>query len=362
MTELPTVHRQYMMRCIQLARLAEGATYPNPLVGCVIVHRGVIVGEGYHRKAGEPHAEVNAICSVKDQAVLSECTLYVNLEPCSHFGRTPPCALLLIEKKIPRVVIGCTDTFSEVSGRGIATLCRSGVEVLVGVCEAESRWLNRRFFTFQEKQRPYVVLKWAQSADGYLDGVRTAGDGRQPEWFTHPWCRIRVHRQRTKEQAICVGSATARFDNPLLTARNWYGNQPIRVVVDRMLQLPSDLKLFTDGGPTLVLNLQRHTESGTVQYLQFSQPDGVEGILRQLHQRGIQSVIVEGGAQLLTLFVEANLWDEAEVYMGNTLLREGVKAPVLPAPFNGMEWCGDTRLYTYRNLEWATISDSGGID
>ena len=320
----------FMRRCIELARSAEGMTYPNPLVGSVIVYDGLIIGEGYHRKAGEPHAEVNAIASVRQRNLLNYSTLYVCLEPCAHFGRTPPCAQLIIDTKIPRVVVGCIDSFSKVSGKGIEMLKSAGVEVVTGVLEEECRWLNRRFFTFHEKHRPFVILKWAESADGFVDAVRDAT--ARPVWLTDEDCRRLVHKKRTEEQAIMIGVNTANLDNPSLTARMWTGNKPLRVVIDPHLRADRSLTLFTDGGKTLVVNALKDGEEGSVIYhrIDFSGADAPEKTLNLLYEMNIQSVIIEGGPITLGAFIRASRWDEAYVYRSQLQLGAGVAAPKLP--------------------------------
>ncbi len=339
---------QYMQRCLQLAQKAQGMTYPNPMVGCVIVHQGRIIGEGYHNKAGSPHAEVNAIHSVKDQSLLKESTLYVNLEPCAHYGRTPPCSLLIIEKQIPRVVIGCVDSFSEVAGKGIEMMKAKGIEVLVGVCEAEARELNRRFFTFHEKRRPYIILKWAQSADGFLDAIR--GADVKPVWLTNEWARKYVHKQRSEEMAILIGTNTALLDNPSLTVRQWCGAQPLRVLIDRNLRLPPDLTLFTDGHPTLVVNAIKTETQGNTSYAKIDFSMDFEGeLLDLLHQHGIQSLIVEGGRVTLSSFIDKGLWDEAFVYEGGVELHNGIPAPRLNQNREEIITLSDSRLSIYRN-------------
>lgn len=324
---ITTADEQYMRRCLQLALMAEGRTYPNPMVGSVIVCDGRIIGEGYHRKAGTPHAEVNAVASVKDKSLLANSTLYVNLEPCAHWGRTPPCAKLIIDSHIPRVVVGCVDTFSEVSGKGIAMMREAGVDVRVGLLEQECRYVNRRFFTYHEKQRPYVLLKWAESADGYIDALRDAKD--RPVWFTNEECRRLVHKQRTEECAVMIGADTALLDNPSLTARSWQGNQPMRIVIDlhgRTYGAP--LKLFTDGGDAIVLSGQRNGKEGNVQYVRV-ESDGmsVKPLLKALYDMEVQSVIVEGGRVTLQRFIDEGVWDEAWRYVGTLALGDGVPAP-----------------------------------
>lgn len=320
---------QYMRRCINLARRAKGLTYPNPMVGCVIVHDGKIIGEGYHISAGLPHAEVNAINSVKNHILLKESTLYVNLEPCAHYGRTAPCSLLIIEKQIPKVVIGCIDTFSKVAGKGIDIMKSQGIEVITGICEEESRYLNRRFFTFHEMLRPHIILKWAESADGLMDAVRSPE--QKPIWLTNTQSRMRVHKQRTEEMAILIGTRTALLDNPSLTVRYWHGNQPLRVVIDKNLSLPNHLNIFTDGNPTLVINNHKTESEGLVMFVKIDFDAHIEeNILEVLYHHDVQSVIIEGGSHTLKSFIGKGLWDEAFVYRGASHLIEGVKAPHFP--------------------------------
>lgn len=320
----------YMQRCIELAQMAEGRTYPNPMVGSVIVHNGRIIGEGYHRKAGTPHAEVNAVHSVPNSALLSESTLYVNLEPCAHYGRTPPCARLIIDSKIPRVVVGCVDTFSKVAGKGIAMMREAGIDVRVGVLEEQCRKLNRRFFTYHEKHRPYIILKWAESSDGYLDAPRDAAN--RPTWLTNEACRRLVHRQRTTEAAILIGVNTALLDNPSLTPRLWKGPQPLRIVIDPHLRMHNKLTLLADELPTLIFNsLRNETQFDNKYYKQIDfSNSSLDAILTTLYDNEIQSIIVEGGAYTLQRFISQGMWDEVWRYRGAVLLGGGVKAPALP--------------------------------
>ncbi len=316
-----------MRRCLELARRGLGTTYPNPLVGSVIVHEGRIIGEGFHHRSGEPHAEVLAVRAVTDRRLLRQSTLYVNLEPCSHHGRTPPCADMIVREGIPRVVIGTLDTSEKVSGRGVARLRDGGVEVITGVLEEESRYVNRRFFTFHEKKRPYVLLKWAESADGFLDEERLPGQ-EGPNWISGPLGRQAVHRWRTQEEAILVGRKTALIDDPLLTAREWWGKNPLRLVIDRDLTLPATLRIFNDEAPTIVFNhrLSRRHEHPEPVRIDFRE-EILPQILEELYRRQVQSVMVEGGAYTLQKFIEADLWDEARVFKGERYFHAGVKAP-----------------------------------
>ena len=345
------LHEKYMKRCLQLALNGEGTTYPNPLVGSVIVHEGKIIGEGFHYKAGKPHAEVNAINSVKDKELLRESTLYVNLEPCAHFGRTPPCSLAIIQNKIPKVVIGCVDSFSKVAGKGIEMMRNAGVEVITGILKEESRQINRRFFTFHEKGRPYVILKWAQTIDGFIDIKRKPGAAAHPTWITNEWARRAVHKQRNTEQAVLVGTNTALKDDPSLTLRDWKGIPPVRVVIDRSLKLPASLKVFSGKEQTLILNDIRDGEEGNVHFIKTDlTKNSIPNILSVLKDQELQSVIVEGGRNTLQRFIETGLWDEAYVYVGDKWFENGVKAPVISGKPEKQEEFGDSKLFVYRNM------------
>ncbi|MDH6312958.1 diaminohydroxyphosphoribosylaminopyrimidine deaminase/5-amino-6-(5-phosphoribosylamino)uracil reductase [Parabacteroides sp. PFB2-10] len=322
-------HSLYMRRCLELAQKGKGFTSPNPMVGAVVVHNNRIIGEGYHRRVGEAHAEVNAIGSVRDQSLLQESTLYVNLEPCSHYGRTPPCAELIIQKRIPRVVIGCLDPYPEVSGRGVRMLLKAGVEVKTGVLENESRALNHTFITFQEKKRPYIYLKWAQSADGFLD--RSREDYSVPATvFSLPSTRRLVHQLRAEVDAILVGTRTALLDNPSLTLRHWTGRAPVRVVIDRHLNIPSHYHLFDDSVPTIVFTARTAAAMKNTEFvlLDWTLPL-LPQLLYTLYERRLHSLLVEGGSQLLTSFLEAGLWDEARIETAPFCLGTGVKAPLI---------------------------------
>lgn len=345
-----TIHETYMRRCLELARHAEGLTLPNPMVGAVVVYQNRIIGEGYHRKAGGPHAEVWAIESVKDQTLLKESTLYVNLEPCAHFGKTPPCSLLIQQKKIPRVVIGCTDSYSEVSGRGITMLKASGAEVVLGILEKESRELNRRFFTFHEQKRPYIILKWASTQDGFIDINREETTENRPTWITNEHARRMVHLWRSREPAILVGSITALKDNPSLTVRDWAGSNPVRIVLDRNGSLPANLSLFNDEAPTMVFTSNENSSFEYAEKILMSyNANPVDTILETLYQRGVQSVIVEGGAQLLNAFIDMNLWDEARVFKGPQWFIKGVNEPHISGTVKQFEKFGCSSLFVFRN-------------
>jgi len=341
---------KYMQRCLDLAILAEGKTYPNPMVGSVIVHEGRIIGEGYHCKAGQPHAEVNAVRSVKDASLLKNSTLYVNLEPCAHFGKTPPCSKLIIEKEIPRVVIGCVDSFSEVAGKGIEMMRAAGVDVTVGVLEKESLELNRRFFTFHTHKRPYHLSKWAQTLDGYIDIDRTADNFGQPTWITNEWARRAVHHQRSTEQAILVGTHTAEKDNPSLTLRDWTGPQPLRILIDRQCRLDKGSHLLDGSVPTLVLNEVKNELHPALEYLKSDFSNGLqEEIINLLYERNIQSLIIEGGHTTIQHFIDKGLWDEAHLYVGEKWFHQGVEAPKLKGNLTKQEKFNDSTLFIYRN-------------
>jgi diaminohydroxyphosphoribosylaminopyrimidine deaminase/5-amino-6-(5-phosphoribosylamino)uracil reductase len=297
------------------------------MVGSVIVCDGQIIGEGFHLRAGESHAEVNAINSVADKSLLKRSTLYVNLEPCSHFGKTPPCADFILSAGIPKVVIGTADTSGKVSGRGIEKLRISGCEVLTDVLKEECRRLNRRFFTAIEKNRPYVVLKWAQSADGLIDIVRKSGQPATPTWITGASEKCLVHKWRSEEQAILVGAGTVRTDNPRLDVREWTGNQPLRVILSRSGQIDKNLYVFRQEGSWLMFTTANSTDKQIIT-IDGSQPSSVQ-VLKYLHSAGIQSVFIEGGAETLNHFIETGLWDEARVFTGKMKFGAGIKAPVL---------------------------------
>lgn len=288
---------KYMRRCIELAGNGLCNVAPNPMVGAVIVCDGRIIGEGYHIRCGEAHAEVNAIRSVKDESLLKRSTIYVSLEPCSHYGKTPPCADLIIEKQIPRIVVGCQDPFSQVAGRGIQKLRDAGREVIVGVLEDECKHLIRRFITFNTLQRPFIILKWAESADRFIDIERADG---KPVVLSSPLTAMLVHKKRAEADAIMVGRKTALLDNPSLTVRNWYGKNPVRIVLDRDLNLSDDLQIFDGSVSTLVFTAKEHPNKTNVTYITIDFSRNVlEQIMQELYQRKIQSLLVEGGSRLL---------------------------------------------------------------
>ena len=330
-----TKDEKYIARCIQLAKNGLCNAAPNPMVGAVIVHNDIIIGEGYHIRCGEAHAEVNAIRSVKNENLLKESTIYVSLEPCSHYGKTPPCADLIINKGIPKVVVGCMDPFSLVAGRGIQKMRDAGIEVTVGVLEEECRQLIRRFITFHTHRRPFITLKWAQSADGFIDLHRTGG---HPFIFSTPLSSMVVHKRRAEHAAILVGRKTALLDNPSLTTRSWYGKNPVRMVIDKNLTLPHHLALFDGSTPTIVFTSQKETPIlPQVEYivLDFSQ-DILPQIMEVLYQKKLQSLMVEGGSILLQSFIDNHCWDEVYIENSDHYLKEGVKAPQMPLNCNSL--------------------------
>jgi diaminohydroxyphosphoribosylaminopyrimidine deaminase/5-amino-6-(5-phosphoribosylamino)uracil reductase len=338
-----------MQRCLKLAEQGRGQTAPNPMVGCVVVHKGKIIGEGFHRKYGEAHAEVNAIAAVKDPKMLTESTLYVSLEPCSHFGKTPPCADLIVSHHIPMVVIGCIDTFSLVQGRGIEKLIRAGIDVKTGILEKECRELNKRFFTFHEKKRPYIILKWAETADGFMDTLR------QPEApalsISSPESLKLLHTWRSLEQAILVGTGTALLDNPRLTVRNVTGNNPIRVVLDASHKIPNHFHLKDGSTPTVVYANHPLKGKDNLEYaaLDFSSPETtLKSLLDDLYRRNIQSLLVEGGATLLSSFLKLALWDELRIFKADFSCGQGIAAPIKPELPVTLQQSGKDQLLLYR--------------
>lgn len=323
------IQEKYIKRCIELAQNGLGTTYPNPMVGSVIVYEDKIIGEGWHKKAGEPHAEVNAVRSVKDKSLLKKATIYVSLEPCSHFGKTPPCCDLIIANEIPNVVVGTVDPNEKVAGNGIKKLIAAGVNVVVGVLEKECNELNKRFFTFHQKQRPYIILKWAESQDGFLAPEKTVEAERKPVWITNTFSRQLVHKWRSEEQAILVGTQTVIDDNPKLNVRDWAGNNPVRVVLDQNDRISKDSFVFDDSVKTIVFTKSKNNSAkkNTIfETIDFDQ-NTIPKILNILYQNQIQSIIIEGGRQTLQSFIDENLWDEARIFIGQTSFEKGTKAP-----------------------------------
>lgn len=316
-------HTLYMRRALELAEWGRGYVSPNPKVGCVIVYQDRIIGEGWHRSNGGPHAEVHAINSVENQSLLPESTVYVTLEPCAHWGKTPPCANLLVEKKVKKVIIAAVDSNPLVGGKGIEILKNAGIAVETGVLEEKARWQNRRFFTQIEQQRPYVILKWAQTEDGLV-----ARENFDSKWISNAQSRQLVHKWRAEEDAILVGKNTAAYDNPRLDVRDWVGKNPIRVVLDSRLGLPKNLNLFDQSIPTLIFNTVKSETIENLEWIRLSEINP-KVILKELHSRKIQSLIVEGGSQVLSQFIESGLWDEARVFTAPTRFDRGISAPTL---------------------------------
>ncbi|MFI5149579.1 MAG: bifunctional diaminohydroxyphosphoribosylaminopyrimidine deaminase/5-amino-6-(5-phosphoribosylamino)uracil reductase RibD [Bacteroidia bacterium] len=345
---------QYMHRCLELAVQGLGSVAPNPMVGSVIVYQGKIIGEGWHKQFGLEHAEVNAIDAVEDKELLKDACLYVNLEPCSHFGKTPPCADLILRMGIPEVVVGTVDTFAQVCRQGIEKLKKAGVTVRTGVLEPGCRELNRRFFTFHEKKRPYIILKWAQTADGYMDHIRAFGNGDQALQISSGPSQELLHQWRSEETAILVGTNTALLDNPRLTVRGRDGKNPLRIVLDPMNRIPASFHIKDGTTPTLILTSQPMGSSHNLNYetLSFqSETESLRELCTLLHERGIQSMIVEGGSRLLQSFFLAGLWDETRVFIASTLLNKGLRAPLFPdAPYTTYK-SGEDELRIYRNQQ-----------
>lgn len=313
----------FMQRALDLAERGKGTVRPNPLVGCVLVHEGNIIGEGYHEQYGGPHAEVNAIASVTDSNLLTDATAYVSLEPCSHWGKTPPCANLLIQKGIKSVVVATLDPNPLVAGKGVKLLEQAGISVQVGLLEQEARWQNRRFFCQQEKHRPYLILKWAQTQDGFI-----ARENFDSKWISGTQSRQLVHQWRAAEQAILVGKNTALHDNPRLNVRDWTGSDPIRVVLDSKLELPADLHLFDQQIPTLCYTTRKSEKLTNLEWVKLPQIS-LEALLADLHARQIQSVLIEGGSNTIRQFLAAGLWDEARVFTAPIAFERGIAAPQL---------------------------------
>jgi diaminohydroxyphosphoribosylaminopyrimidine deaminase / 5-amino-6-(5-phosphoribosylamino)uracil reductase len=320
------VHELFMQRALELAACGNGYTRPNPLVGCVIVHNGHIIGEGWHQQYGGPHAEVNAINSVSDKSLLAESTVYVTLEPCSHFGKTPPCADLLIKHAVKKVIICNHDPNPLVAGRGISKLGEAGIQVESGFLAEKGSVLNRRFFTFHLKQRPYIVLKWAQTSDGFI-----ARENYKPAVISGSISKNLVHKWRTEESAILVGTRTGRYDNPRLNVREWSGPNPIRLVIDKSIILPSELNIFDKSQPTIIFNtLRNETLHDNLELIKIeSEADFLFQLLKHLHLRKIESVLVEGGSFLLNSFIQSNLWDEARIIRSSHQFDNGIASPQL---------------------------------
>lgn len=348
------MHENYMKRCIELAQLGLGHTAPNPLVGSVIVYNNRIIGEGFHQKYGENHAEINAITTVRDKELLKQSTMYVNLEPCAHHGKTPPCTQAIIKHGIPKVVIGSIDVFHKVAGKGVVQLRNAGCEVQTGILQTECNELNRRFFTYHLKKRPYIILKWAQTTDGFIDAKRDKHTPIAPIWITNEIARTVVHKWRAEEQAIMVGTRTVEKDNPKLNIRNWVGKNPLRIVLDRRLRLNREFAVFDGAQRTLVITSRKNDAAlpdlpNVAYYTIDFNKEIIHQVNSVLYSEGVQSVIIEGGAQLLQSFIQSNLWDEARVFVGNKFFTDGVKAPTLShLPYSQIDYDG-SRLFFFRN-------------
>ena len=339
----------YMQRALQLARCGEGRVSPNPMVGAVIVCDGKIIGEGYHRKYGEPHAEVNAVASVADKSLLTRSTMYVTLEPCSHYGKTPPCCNLIKECGIPRVVIGVKDPFPEVSGRGVAILKEAGIDVRVGVLEEECLFINRRFITAHTQSRPYVLLKWCESCEGYMAAIE---NGEQiPVKLSSSVSSLYMHRERSFYDAILVGTTTVITDNPSLTVRGWKGNNPLRVVIDKEAKLSFENKIFNFDASTLIFtDLDSDVDDSRYLKIDFSK-NIIPQILRELYSRKINSLMVEGGAKTLQSFIDEGVWDEIRREVSYVSIKEGVKAPELSFADANVSECGGSKIYVKYQTE-----------
>ncbi len=334
----------YIKRCIELAGKALGRTYPNPLVGSVIVYNDTIIGEGYHQKAGENHAEINAINSVKDRSLIPESTIYVSLEPCAHYGKTPPCALKIKELGFKKVVIGAMDSHDKVNGKGKKIIQDAGIEVVSGILEEECTALNKRFFTYHEKKRPYIILKWAQSGDGFMD------KDFQPVSISNSLVNQFVHQLRADEHAILVGTQTALNDNPALTVRNAEGENPIRILIDFDLKVPHDFNIYNKEARTLILNTIKEEETANLRFMKIKKENFLNELMNALYKEQIQSVIIEGGRFTLQQFIDENLWDEAVVIENKDLkLLKGTPAPQFEKEKNKSEKFRDNIISFYKN-------------
>ena len=329
-----------------------GQTAPNPMVGCVILFQDRIVGEGYHRYYGGHHAEMNAIQSVQDNSILRDSTLYVNLEPCSHFGKTPPCTRLILDTGIKQIIIGTTDPNSLVSGEGIRQLVDNGRDVITGILKNDCIHLNKRFFTYHLKKRPYIILKWAQTTDGFIDKIRENRRDTRINWITDEVSRVLVHKWRSEEQAIMVGSRTAILDNPHLDTRYWQGKSPLRLVIDRNNSLPRNLNILDGSVETVVFtNSKKQGDKNLTYVVPDQEADVISYLLKYLYERGIQSLLVEGGKMLLDEFLKRKTWDEARVLVGNKTFGNGIPAPVIPSkPTCQFEFSASTvKIYRHRD-------------
>jgi len=345
---------KFMNRCLQLAANGRGYVAPNPMVGAVIVYNGKIIGEGFHREYGKSHAEVNAINSVKDKELLKQSTIYVSLEPCSHYGKTPPCSQLIIDYQIPRVVVATLDPYHKVAGRGVNMLRGAGIEVKIGVREREAQELNKEFFTVQMLGRPYIYLKWAQTKDGFIDKQRNAGEPVIPTPISNDLTKILVHKLRSEVSSIMVGTNTAINDNPSLTTRLWFGKNPTRVVLDRELRVPKSYTLYDNNVETIFFTKEKDKESKNAKTvfvpLDFN-GDMIPSILKELNKRKIESVLIEGGAAVLQNFIDAGAWDEAYIEIGNQSFSQGIKAPLLDGNILEKKNIGSSETLHLKNSE-----------
>ena len=346
-------HETYIKRCIEIAENGLGFTRPNPMVGSVIVHKNHIIGEGFTSAYGGNHAEVNAINSVKDKSLLKDATLYVTLEPCSHFGKTPPCSDLIIKHQIPNVVIGCIDDNVEVAGKGIEKLKQAGCKVIVGVLENECKAHHKRFFTFHNKKRPYIILKWAETTNGFM--APKTKNVKKPVWITNEFSRQLVHKWRAEEQAILVGTNTVLQDNPSLTVRDWTGKNPIRVVLNKSEKLTKDFAVLNEEAETILIGSETKkqktkTQTWNLEFINWNLKTSIaEQICNGLYNNSINSVIVEGGTKTIQTFIDENLWDEARIFTGTTQFKIGVKAPVLSGTLISEEKISTDILKIYKN-------------
>ncbi len=340
-----------MKQCLNFAIKGMGNVAPNPMVGSVIVADNKIIGIGYHKQYGGAHAEVNAINSVLDKKLLKKAVLYVNLEPCSHFDKTPPCVDLIIKHKIPQVVIGCVDPFAKVNGQGIKRLGRAGVDVKVNILQNECRALNKNFFTYHEKKRPYIILKWAETADRFIDARRDKESGLEAMQISNRRSKILIHKWRSQMEAIMVGTNTALLDNPHLTTREVRGKNPLRVAIDRDLKIPKQFNLLDKSTPTIIFAEKNAASKHNLEFVKINfKKNIIPQILKELYKRKVQSLMVEGGAQLLSSFIKDNLWDEMRVFSSKKKIKNGVKAPVIDLRPKKMEKIGSDKLQTFLNI------------
>lgn len=344
-----------MWRCLQLAKLGEGRVAPNPMVGAVLVYNDRIIGEGYHEQFGKSHAEVNCINQVKDKSLLPQATMYVSLEPCSHFGKTPPCSNLILESKIDNLIVGITDNSSKVNGNGIAQLRNAGVHITYPVLEQECYAINRFFFTANKWQRPYVILKWAQSADGFIAPINN--EMGKISWISNPLSQQLVHKWRAGTQAIMVGTQTVINDNPQLTTRNWKGSNPVRIIMDRNLRIPSTSSVFDDSSRTILYTSNHASLHSKVEQVVWeAEHITFKNILQDLYTRNIHSLLVEGGTTLLQNIISNELWDEARIFVSKKKIGQGVKAPEISGVLQQEDMLGDDQLNIYYPTYMAMVN------